>query len=101
MVNLVLTSIGGQQYRVEVMRTTYDIRTGMGKYSSPPSHGMLFVLRGEYRTVTMRGVSFPLYVSFFDRQWNALLPSVWMMMHPGDMDRSLPKGTYYMVEYPA
>ena len=106
MSQFVSISLGSHMYRMEIMMKREDIHIGMGKYSSPPPYGMIFILKGAYKTVTMRDVSFPLYISFYDRNWNpipmnAYDPTIWTRMYPNEQSRPMPLGAYYMLELPS
>lgn len=98
--------IGSHIYKIEVVRTKEDIRQGMRKYISPPPYGMLFPLKGLYYSVTMKGMTFPLDISFYDKNWRVIPISTengsknWMRMYPYSSDATIPKGAYYMLEFP-
>ena len=86
------------KYTIEIVYTDEDIQTGMRKYRYPPSNGMLFILRGMYTSVTMKGMRFPLRVAFLNKDGNYV--SEWITLYPESKDISIPSSAYYMLEFP-
>lgn len=99
MENMVFQSIyiDGNPFQMEVASSDQDIGIGMSRYRSPPSYGMIFLIKGRNMLLTMNGVSYPLDIFFLDRYFNLISRK---RSYPGDPLTSIPKGTYYMLEFP-
>lgn len=74
-----------------------DISKGMSIYKTPPNNGMMFHLQGKYSTFHMKGVSFPLLVSLYDRDMRKIDVFV---ANPGDPPEDILYGIFYMLEIP-
>ena len=85
-----------------LMTTEHEINVGMGMFAQqyyrtgiPPSLPLLFPLQGEFPTLTMEGVPFPIEVVYYDKNWRMLNS---LVASPGMSDSPIPRGTYWMYE---
>lgn len=86
-----------------LMETPYEVNTGMGIFSNEyletgelPSHGLLFHLAGNYNTLTMEGVPFPIHVTYYDREMNVI---GYEYAYPGMPNTPMPPGVWWMYEH--
>lgn len=92
---LIKIQFNGKQYDVLFATTQYDTTFGMSIFSTPPNHGMLFLLKNP-GFLTMENMVFPLFVVFFNSNFNILSSGFY---YPGDIEE-MPDSTYYMLELP-
>lgn len=80
-----------------IAETDREINIGMSIFNRPTTYTMLFPLQGRYGTFTMEGVSFPLDVTFYSRDWRVIERFI---AYPNMRDRYIPQDTWWMYEVP-
>lgn len=90
-------SLNGKIYQVEIASEENDIEMGMTKYKAPPSYGMMFYLEGRDMLLSMKGMYFPLDILFLDSNMKVISRR---KSYPNDGLSPIPRGTYYMLEFP-
>ena len=92
---LIKIQYNNKPYNVLFAKTQSETSSGMSIYSTPPNHGMFFILTNP-GFLNMRAMLFPLFVVFFDFYLNTLSSGVF---YPGTSHK-MPDKTYYMLELP-
>lgn len=86
---------------VKAVSDPEEMSIGMKAFNTPPSYGLLFVLRDSNGpvNVVMEGVRFPLAIMFLRKDWTSISPGL-IRMEPGQPSLLVPEDAFYVLEIP-